>query len=76
MHNMCFLCVKVPEKFYLTDSDIEKFVDAVLQSLLYSLYTKDGTASKVKHNDFFSAVCFCFQYHYILWSTYNQTVSE
>ncbi|KAL6739508.1 hypothetical protein Aduo_012952 [Ancylostoma duodenale] len=36
----------VSEKFYLTDSDVEKFVDAVLQSLLYSLYTKDGTASK------------------------------
>ncbi|EYC04055.1 hypothetical protein Y032_0090g2389 [Ancylostoma ceylanicum] len=37
---------QVSVKFYLTDSDIEKFVDAVLQSLLYSLYTKDGTASK------------------------------
>ncbi|KAK6750530.1 hypothetical protein RB195_002480 [Necator americanus] len=37
---------KVPKEFYLTDSDIEKFTDAILQSLLYSLYTKDATTTK------------------------------
>ncbi|VDM65416.1 unnamed protein product [Strongylus vulgaris] len=36
----------VPIKFYLTDDDIDNFTDAILQSLLYSLYTKDGRASK------------------------------
>ncbi|KAK6750531.1 hypothetical protein RB195_002481 [Necator americanus] len=33
---------KVPKEFYLTDNDIKLFVDATLQSLLYSLYSKDG----------------------------------
>ncbi|RCN49069.1 hypothetical protein ANCCAN_04814 [Ancylostoma caninum] len=32
----------VPKEFYLTDSDIKLFVNATLQSLLYSLYSKDG----------------------------------
>ncbi|KJH47947.1 hypothetical protein DICVIV_05967 [Dictyocaulus viviparus] len=33
---------KVAEKFYLTDTDIKLFVEATLQSILYSLYSKNG----------------------------------
>ncbi|EPB74579.1 hypothetical protein ANCCEY_06345 [Ancylostoma ceylanicum] len=33
---------KVPKEFYLTDADIKLFINATLQSLLYSLYSKDG----------------------------------
>ncbi|VDM52991.1 unnamed protein product [Angiostrongylus costaricensis] len=37
---------EVPTKFYLTDDDIANFTDAVLQSLLYALYAKQGSTSK------------------------------
>lgn len=37
---------EVEKRFYLTDDDIAKFTDSILPSLLYSLYTKDGVASK------------------------------
>ncbi|VDM53878.1 unnamed protein product [Angiostrongylus costaricensis] len=33
---------RVPKQFYLTDTDTKLFVEATIQSLLYSLYSKDG----------------------------------
>lgn len=42
------LKIQVEKRFYLTDDDIAKFTDSILPSLLYSLYTKDGVASKVR----------------------------
>ncbi|KAK5983589.1 hypothetical protein GCK32_018350 [Trichostrongylus colubriformis] len=40
------LHLQVPKSYYLTDDDIAKFTDAVLPSLLYAMYTKDGAVSK------------------------------
>ncbi|KAE9420130.1 hypothetical protein Angca_004885 [Angiostrongylus cantonensis] len=37
---------EVPTRFYLTDDDIANFTDAILQSLLYALYVKQGSTSK------------------------------
>ncbi|KAK6040644.1 hypothetical protein COOONC_21851 [Cooperia oncophora] len=34
--------MQVPLKYYLTDNDVRLFVDTLLQSILYSLYSKDG----------------------------------
>uniref|UniRef100_A0A158PC00 BLM10_mid domain-containing protein n=1 Tax=Angiostrongylus cantonensis TaxID=6313 RepID=A0A158PC00_ANGCA len=34
--------IAVPKQFYLTDTDTKLFVEATMQSLLYSLYSKDG----------------------------------
>ncbi|WKY03235.1 hypothetical protein Q1695_004743 [Nippostrongylus brasiliensis] len=33
---------KVPQAYYLSDVDIKLFVEALLQTVLYSLYSKDG----------------------------------
>ncbi|KAK6031584.1 hypothetical protein OSTOST_02261 [Ostertagia ostertagi] len=37
---------KVPKEYFLTDEDIVQFTEAILPSLLYAMYTKDGVTSK------------------------------
>ncbi|PIO71773.1 hypothetical protein TELCIR_06323 [Teladorsagia circumcincta] len=39
---------RVPREYFLTDEDIVQFTEAILPSLLYAIYIKDGTTSKVK----------------------------